>query len=605
MLKGILNFKTNNDCYLKTKAKACCELSNILLGGKNLFQIIHTDKEETEKVTECWCFEEAMKLCPNQYFVLLHYGIYLRYTLDLEKSKEMLERAVRIKDSSFLRHHLAITLKRMVERSTFAEERNSPSVGLGQHVDNSTNYKVVLVELSLKFPSSSTSIKYTESIFLHKRKLAKYYCDQASTSDRKDTFFSATMSPKCVSPDNPLVMQAVEHLQKAIEMSKKFDCSRYQLGLIYRMLDRPNDALKCFSFITLNKWGNSSEYSMNVNKAFRQQLQCKLDLLAKETNPVKKNGLRYDAKKCAWNVLKNAPKLICTISTLKRTIHCYLALIKLLKNEKDSYTKIKEELELNKLIESIFLTVRFPKNIRRVESELTSRRQKYERVRYFKNGICFLSVQQRISEVYISDKSLYVKKYIKKAKDFLFKRNLEMANTKFTEAYKVIFSHQNVSIPRNEEDETSLDILVLHSCDEDWCCYQNFVISTLETFVQLEFAVNDDYCPPSHRRFEYLIKTMDKSHCILIIHHKSKSGNDTGHTDEFIDRVMEIACVKHHKKILLIRTQEVEQNATGCKEIVLTCSPCDIVNTDSSRQILLKGKLFYNMLYELSEMFLR
>lgn len=54
-------------------------------------------------------------------------------------------------------------------------------------------------------------------------------------------------------------------------------------------------------------------------------------------------------------------------------IYCYLVLIKLLKNEKDFYIKIKEELELNKLIEFIFLIVRFLKNICRVESELILR----------------------------------------------------------------------------------------------------------------------------------------------------------------------------------------------------------------------------------------
>lgn len=37
LLNGILNFKINNDCYLKIKVKVCCELSNILFGGKNLF----------------------------------------------------------------------------------------------------------------------------------------------------------------------------------------------------------------------------------------------------------------------------------------------------------------------------------------------------------------------------------------------------------------------------------------------------------------------------------------------------------------------------------------------------------------------------------------
>lgn len=182
--------------------------------------------------------------------------------------------------------------------------------------------------------------------------------------------------------------------------------------------------------------------------------------------------------------------------------------------------------------------------------------------------------------------------------------DLQMAKIRFTESYKAIFSRQNVSTTRNEEDEISLDILVLHSCGENECCYQNFVTSTLKTFVPLKFVVNDDDCPPFHRRFQYLIKAMSRSHCILIVHHKSKGGNDAANTDEFIDLATEIACVKHQKKILQIRKEEVEQYAPGCKEIGLTCGYGDIVNTDSS-QILLNGNLFSNMLDKLSDMFLQ
>lgn len=61
-------------------------------------------------------------------------------------------------------------------------------------------------------------------------------------------------------------------------------------------------------------------------------------------------------------------------------------------------------------------------------------------------------------------------------------------------------------------------------------------------------------------------------------------------TDEFIDRAMEIACVKYHKKILQIRTQEVEQYALGCQEIVLTSGNDEIINNGS--QYLLKANLF-------------
>lgn len=118
-----------------------------------------------------------------------------------------------------------------------------------------------------------------------------------------------------------------------------------------------------------------------------------------------------------------------------------------------------------------------------------------------------LSLLQRMQERNIFDKSLYVETCIRGAKHPLLEENdLEMA-IRLREAYKTIFSRQSVSTPSTEYEQT-LDIHVLHSCGEHDCYYQNFATSTLKTFVQCKFVVNNDDCPPSHRRFEYMIEAM-------------------------------------------------------------------------------------------------
>lgn len=108
--------------------------------------------------------------------------------------------------------------------------------------------------------------------------------------DTNRIFNSSRKSPRsvCVSPHHPLLLQAVDHLRKAVEMYKEYDGTRFDLGLINRMLDRPDNALKCFSFITSSNCGNPSKYPMYVINAYEQQACCKQDLLAKETDPVKK-----------------------------------------------------------------------------------------------------------------------------------------------------------------------------------------------------------------------------------------------------------------------------------------------------------------------------
>lgn len=226
--------------------------------------------------------------------------------------------------------------------------------------------------------------------------------------------------------------------------------------------------------------------------------------------------------------------------------------------------------------------------------------QTYIKIKDFTNAIYTLSLLQRTSEVNISDNSLFVETCIKGAKHSLNEDDdVEMAKIRFTEAYKAIVSRQNVSPPRNEEDDTSPDILVLDSCGIDDCCYQNFVTSSLERFVQLKFVVN---AFPGCHVLKYLAEAMERSHCIFILQHESISNADE--KDKLIDLSIESAFLNHQAKILQVRKQDVKQYLPSCQEIVLTCGPSDIVNTDSRQYLLLNGNLFADILNKLSEMFL-
>lgn len=112
LLYEILKFPAGS--YCRVKARAWCEMSKILYRS-NLFEVIIENKKETEKINERLCFEEAIKLCPDEYFVLEKYGSHPRYTQNLKESKRMLERAIDLRDTAFSRNHLALTLKKMVE----------------------------------------------------------------------------------------------------------------------------------------------------------------------------------------------------------------------------------------------------------------------------------------------------------------------------------------------------------------------------------------------------------------------------------------------------------------------------------------------------------
>lgn len=79
----------------------------------------------------------------------------------------------------------------------------------------------------------------------------------------------------------------------------------------------------------------------------------------------------------------------------------------------------------------------------------------------FENAIRTSSLLQYAKDPDISDKSLYVDTCITGAIDSLKKFDLEEAKIRFLTAYTQIFSHLNVSVTKEEDDESPLDIFVL------------------------------------------------------------------------------------------------------------------------------------------------
>lgn len=179
-----------------------------------------------------------------------------------------------------------------------------------------------------------------------------------------------------------------------------------------------------------------------------------------------------------------------------------------------------------------------------------------------------------------------------------FKEEQNISTSKEEQNVSASSDEKNLMASKEEHDDNPLDILVLHSCGEVGCRYLNFAMSTLESFVQLKCAFNDNDCLPSRRRIKYLIEAMCKSNCIIIILHEASNFAVT--KNEFIDRALEIALVKHRTKTLQIRKEGVEQDETVCKEVILSCDFDENVNPENS--LILKGDLFSDVLKAMSEM---
>ena len=109
--------------YCQIKAWAWCQLGITLRKDENLHKIIYTTGTEAEEIENARCFEEALKLCPNDPRVLRLCGSYLRYTNPLRESRKMLEKSLCLRNDYNTRHHLALTLKKIVQRKRLKSKR--------------------------------------------------------------------------------------------------------------------------------------------------------------------------------------------------------------------------------------------------------------------------------------------------------------------------------------------------------------------------------------------------------------------------------------------------------------------------------------------------
>ena len=640
LLYGVVKFST--DGYHKTKARAWCELTKIMFyfKCKNLCDIIKTHTEEGEKINPTQCFREALKLCPNEYYVLQSYGRHLRYENELEKAKEILESAMNIRDDPFSRHHLALTLKSMVESENASTLKSENKMQLSSSMKerwqsqedpvisgkgNISKNNASLPVCSAPNNFQSGPNKQTENISIIYERPKSTGCQDSANSREENTsdghssvavhdndkissltdsihhekiFVSMRNSPRyiCKSPHNPLLQEAVNHLKKAVEMRMNFDVARYDLGLIYRMLDQPKEALNWFTRITSNNCGKPTEYPITLINAYEQQAICNLEIEETEPSSERKKALTLNARASMWKALTVVSGVIGDVPMLKTTNQCFPTLKTLLENEKQSTKTLKELAQLHEQMGYAKESIQFYEKMDGIKDDPESLKklsQNYLEVGDFDNAFCTLSLLQNTKGFDEFGKSFYVDAYIKGARDSLGKGNLDMAKLRLLKVYQTL---KPIVIQGKEAGENSPDFLILDGCGvEDGCCWIKPIISTLKSFVKLTVVVNHMDCHPGSRITEYLEKTMNDARCIIRILHEC----DDAKKDEYIQLALDQLALHHRAKTLLIRSKGCNPDFPMCKEIIF---PLD--QTDFENDNIMQGTLLSKILTKMAEMFI-
>ena len=303
-------------------------------------------------------------------------------------------------------------------------------------------------------------------------------------------------------------------------MCAGFDVAIYETGLIYRMLDKPDEALNCFSYITSNNCGKPSEYPIMLVNAYEQQAICKLGLIKQESDKENKMVLEYDALRCMWKALTVISGVIGALPMLRTSNHCFPTLKTLLQEEEQSSKTLEK---LAHLLETMGYTeeaIAFYKkiNVKRCNYDPTILKkivENYLKDGDFENAICILSLLQYTDKLNEFDKSFYVSTYIRGAKISLEKKDFEMAKIRFLKVYETKIFESNKLGQDKKDDESFPDVLILDDCNEEGVCrWIEPIKSTLESFIKLQVVVNHIDCLPGNCTIEYLKKQCSKHHVL-------------------------------------------------------------------------------------------
>lgn len=460
------------------------------------------------------CFHNALLLCPRAYFVLQRYGQHLRYIRKFNESKEILEKSISIQDTQFARHHLALTLTKLVLKG------------------DSNGYKVTETY-------QSTILKKAP-----KSELNFFWGSKLSIS-----------SPKTVQrfPNNPLLKEAVDHLEKALKMNEDFDKARYDLGLTYRYLDEHKEALKCFSRITSARWGKSSEYKVIIINAYEQQGICSLELAEMATNDKEKTELKTNGQRLLWKSLEVASLVIKTLPYFKETNAALPTLKELLTENEDPRKFSKEMARLYDLVHDHDKATDLCHHLLQIDNtdSFAIRKvvQEYVRLKDFDNAIHTLLLLRCTKQSDSLEKDLYLTTFLEGAKYSYENGDDEEAKLRFIQAYNVA-SYDKECKCLSECNCCDVFVFCVEHLDDVCACKLSYkhLVPCISSMLGINVLFNDTFCLGGTLNQSYMIKMIEEAKYIMPI----INGHPADHSKTSLGCLLNEKIELHREKVIPI-----------------------------------------------------
>ncbi|XP_060069383.1 uncharacterized protein LOC132549456 [Ylistrum balloti] len=507
------------------RAQAYAMLGKILFNiSKCLYKNIpHTIKLLNYKT----CLENAVKEFPEDPWVLQICGQYARYSGELDRSEELLRLAIQIHPTCQGYHHLALTLKRKVEKCGHRKDNlklGASKTGRGSYGDR------------------QRKTEDTRYIYIGKFRTVGRFQGKKKEHNLR-AMINSPLKVQVV-PENELLLEAIHLLEKTEQLDPYALTIQYDKGIIYRMLGQVEEAVKVFKRLLSKKNFFSTE--TQFTNVYEQLGLCLLEMSeSDEVLPSVKEKLQKDGYCHLSHALQLQSQIVANDQQFKKVWNSYATLQELLSCDSDRMPKQLAVLHMlmgdHKDAIDIYREIFRTEKDRMEPEDCTNMLDCYLRQKQIEECVTLLSSWECTAVFPRLPPSLIFDVYIDGAFHAYTTDKTQLAYNRFRKAFRVYGMFENAAYQEK-------DVLILHSCAEEMACkLPENIYGILEDFVGLHCTINTNDLirqgPVSTR-----CPIIPDASCVIIIIHDSAEGND----NRFVKQALEMSSRKAGPKVVIV-----------------------------------------------------
>jgi len=414
-----------------------------------------------------------------------------------------LRKACELKETVFAYHHLALTLKKKIERNIYSDPVREQAAE--HQVGNEMSWHQQRHERNKRQNKGTGRTSNSSLLRSHK-------------TIREHAFKNAIKSPRTVEiyRGNLILLEAIECLQKAIDISPG-EPMLYDKALVYRMLDLPEKALETLNLITAKKTITISD--IFLVSVYNQKAMCLRDLQTKSDGIDEKERIFENEKAMLYKAIELQGKLIKDEQIPESVWNAYSTLKDYLDTDHDPQAKSKLA-KIHKLMNDPRQAIRLLKELRENNGgDLSTNDYKllvdsFVENRQFSEAIIFLQILEDSEEDYVKNEETWVVgTYIEVAVQAMREDDLNMVRSRFRHAYdkRKGSEHQILN------DRDAVEIHIVHGCPHgDDCESPKNFYRLLEKYTDLKVTINTEDCV-GKLKYSAMQSMMESSEHILIL----------------------------------------------------------------------------------------